>query len=208
VTLLIKSESLKARCFDVIPMLYVQSAIDDRLNALGLTWPDPPPAAGHYRPVVIRHGVGVVSGQFPWTQGRLEVRGRAGAEVGLIDARNAAATAALNCIAHIRAATGFTNFGGLLRLEGYIAAAPDFQQLPQVLDGASERLLAVLGPTLGEHARSVIPVAQLPFDATVELVLAFAVDVGRPRREPRRMRRLSGSDRRAPFSRRSRSPVG
>lgn len=175
--MLIKSQSHMICYFDVIRMLHVQSAIDDRLNALGLTWPDPPPAVGHYRPVVVRHGSGVVSGQFPWEHGRLATHGRVGAEVELIDARRAAATAALNCIAHIRAATGFASFEGLLRLEGYIATAPGFQQLPRVLDGASELLLAVLGPTLGEHARSVIPVAELPLDATVELVLTFAVGV-------------------------------
>ncbi len=156
-------------------MVHAKTAVDDRLSALGLVWPDPPAAVGHYRPVVIRQGVGVVSGQFPWEQGCLVTHGRVGAEVDLINARRAAATAALNGIAHIRAATeGFTSFRGLLRLDGYIATAPGFQQQPQVLDGASELLLAVLGPELGEHARCVIPVAQLPLDATVELVLTFA----------------------------------
>ena len=190
--------------FDVIRMLHVQSAIDDRLNALGLTWPDPPPAVGHYRPVVVHGSLGVVSGQFPWVQGRLATQGRVGAEVELVDARRAAATAALNCIAHIRAATGFTRFEGLLRLEGYIAAAPGFQQLPRVLDGASELLLGVLGPTLGEHARSVVPVAELPLDATLELVVTFAVGVAPIRRGVRRRRRLVAETRSVSFSRRNR----
>lgn len=189
-------------------MLHARSEIDDRLNALGLTWPDPPAAVGHYRPVVIRHGLGVVSGQFPWEQGCLVTRGRVGAEVDLINARRAAAVAALNGIAHIRAATGFTAFRGLLRLDGYIATAPGFQQIPQVLDGASELLLAVLGPMLGEHARSIITVAQLPLDATVELVLTFVADEAPAKRTLRRTRRLPGDGRRTSFSRRNRSSKG
>lgn len=187
-------------------MLQLQSAFDDRLNALGLSWPDPPGAVGHYRPVVIRDGLGVVAGQFAWEQGRLVTHGRVGAEVDLIDARRAAAAAALNCIAHVRAATkGFTRFRGLLRLDGYIASAPGFQQQPHVLDGASELLLAVLGPQLGEHARSVIAVAQLPLDATVELVLTFAAGAASDTRRMRRARPLSTDARRASFARRTRS---
>ncbi len=208
VTVLIKSQPHPIRHFDVIGMLHVQSAIDDRLNALGLTWPDPPPTVGHYRPVVVRQGLGVVSGQFPWEQGRLATSGRVGMEVELIDARRAAATAALNCIAHIRAATGFAGFEGLLRLEGYIAAAPGFQQVPRVLDGASELLLGVLGPTLGEHARSVVSVAELPLAATVELVVTFAVGVAPVRRGVRRARRRVAETRTASFSRRNRPSNG
>jgi enamine deaminase RidA (YjgF/YER057c/UK114 family) len=152
------------------------SEIDRRLRALGLIWPDPPAALGSYKPVVMRGGFGVVSGQFPLERGRLVARGKVDTDVDQYEARRAAATAALNCIAQIRAATNdFTSFRGLLRLDGYIASAPGFHQQPHVLDAASELLVAVLGPTLGEHARSVVAVGHLPLDATVELVLSFAV---------------------------------
>ena len=169
--------------FDLPFMSQTSSEIEGRLRALGLVWPEPPAALGHYRPVVIRGALGVVSGQFSWEQGRLVTRGRVGEEVDQDAARRAAASAALNCIAHIRVATDeFARFRGLLRLDGYIASAPGFHQQPRVLDAASELLVAVFGPLLGEHARCVVPVGRLPLDATVELVLSFAVRAARGKR--------------------------
>lgn len=163
-------------CLDSPLMSHARCEIEDRLRALGLAWPDPPAALGHYRPVVMRGGFGVVSGQFAWERERLVTRGRVDIEVAEHDARRAAATAALNGIAQIRVATdGFTGFRGLLRLDGYIASAPGFHQQARVLDAASDLLVAVLGPALGQHARSVVAVGHLPLNATVELVLSFAV---------------------------------
>jgi enamine deaminase RidA (YjgF/YER057c/UK114 family) len=47
----------------------------------GIVLPVPPKAVGAYAPVVIRRGIGFVSGQFPLRDGRLVHRGRVGAEL-------------------------------------------------------------------------------------------------------------------------------
>ena len=44
-----------------------------------------------------------------------------------------------------------------------------------VIDGASDVLLARLGPEAGAHARSAIGVAELPHGASVEVEMTAAV---------------------------------
>jgi enamine deaminase RidA (YjgF/YER057c/UK114 family) len=61
-----------------------------------------------------------------------------------------------------------------VRLGGFINATPDFAQLPQVMNGASDFMVLALGDA-GRHARSTIGVAQLPMDACVEVEAIFEV---------------------------------
>jgi enamine deaminase RidA (YjgF/YER057c/UK114 family) len=148
--------------------------IDTRLAELGIVLPEPPAAAGAYQPVVCRGGFGFVSGQFPFRHGRLSCTGRVGSELALEQGRQSAAVAALNALAQIRAALGgWERFGGLCRVEGYVASAPDFVKQPAVLDGASELFVRALGPQRGAHARTAFHAARLPLDAPVELAVTF-----------------------------------
>ena len=150
-------------------------AIDARLAELRIVLPDPPASAGAYRPVVCRGGVGFVSGQFPFRQGALAYTGRVGVEITPEQGREAAAIAALNALAQIRAAlNGWQRFRGLYRLEGHVASGADFLKQPAVLDGASELFERALGSELGAHARTAFHATRLPLDASVELVVTFS----------------------------------
>jgi len=62
----------------------------------------------------------------------------------------------------------------MLRVEGHVASAPDWNNAPKVLDGASDLLVAVLGDR-GHHTRAAFTPAQLPWNLTVELVVTAAV---------------------------------
>ena len=137
--------------------------------------PDPPPPAGSYQPVILRHGLGFVSGQVPVRKGRLVFSGRVGAELTPEQGKAAAELAALNVLAQIeRALPSWDRFDGLLRVEGFVASASGFTNQPQVLDGASRLFTEVLGE-LGHHARAAFSVEQLPLNAPVELVVTFAL---------------------------------
>jgi enamine deaminase RidA (YjgF/YER057c/UK114 family) len=148
--------------------------IDARLREARIDLPEPPPAAGAYQPVVCRANLGFVSGQFPFRDGRLAHTGRIGIELSPDQGRECAAIAVLNVLARIRLALGgWERFGGLLRMEGHVASAPDFLDQPRILDGASELLVRVLGPQLGAHARTAFHATRLPLDAPVELAVTF-----------------------------------
>ena len=61
-----------------------------------------------------------------------------------------------------------------MRLGGYVNCAPDFDQLPQVVNGASD-LVAMVLEANGGHARFAVGVAQLPLDAAVEVEGIFEI---------------------------------
>lgn len=146
-----------------------------RLRALGLELPAPPPPAGAY--VAARRAGDQlhVSGQGPLLPGGGFVRGKAGAELTLEQAQEAARLAALSALATIRAALGtLDRVVAVARVVGYVNCAPGFDATPAVLDGCSELLVAVLGEA-GRHARSAIGVAELPFGIPVEVDVTAVV---------------------------------
>ncbi len=153
--------------------------LNDKSAGLGIRLPNPPRPAGNYQPVTIRNGLGFVSGQVPVRDGRLLFTGRVGIELTPAQGKAAAELAALNVLAQIdRALPSWDQFGGLLRVEGYVASANGFTSQPEILDGASDLFVDVLGD-LGSHARAAVSVQQLPLDAPVELVVTFAVNPAR-----------------------------
>jgi enamine deaminase RidA (YjgF/YER057c/UK114 family) len=61
-----------------------------------------------------------------------------------------------------------------VRLGGFINANPTYAQIPQVMNGASDLIVQVLGD-IGRHARSTVGVAQLPLDCAVEIEAMFDI---------------------------------
>ena len=55
------------------------------------------------------------------------------------------------------------------RVFGMVASAPGFNQQPAVINGFSDLILDLYGPTIGAHARSAVGLAELPFDIPVEI---------------------------------------
>ena len=146
-----------------------------RMAELGLRLPAAPRPAGNYAAAVLAGGLIHVSGQFPFRDGRLAYQGRVGAELTERDGYEAARLAALNVLAQIHAALGgFDRLDRLVRLEGHVAAAPGWVGAPQVLDGASDLLVQILGDR-GSHARTAFTPASLPLNSPVELVVTAAV---------------------------------
>jgi enamine deaminase RidA (YjgF/YER057c/UK114 family) len=62
----------------------------------------------------------------------------------------------------------------VLRVTGYVASSPGFNDQPKVIDAASELLIKVFGHA-GPHARSALGVAELPRNAPVEIEFTFAI---------------------------------
>ncbi|UWR24589.1 RidA family protein [Sulfitobacter sp. S190] len=139
----------------------------------GINLPEPPPPAGKYAPVIVRSGFGFVSGQFPISDGKLVFNGQVGKDLSVEQGRQACRIAALNVLAQIATVTcSFTNFEGLLRLDGYIASSDDFFDQPGILDVASHLFTEVLGES-GNHARTAFAVPRLPLNAPIELCVTF-----------------------------------
>ncbi|MEU0484385.1 RidA family protein [Streptosporangium amethystogenes] len=142
---------------------------EERLAELGLTLPEVVPPLAAYVPAVRSGDHVYTSGQLPVVDGKLKASGKVGAEVGVEDAYELARICALNALAAVAsAAGGLSNIVRIVKVVGFVASAPGFTGQPQVVNGASELLTAVLGDA-GRHARSAVGVAVLPLDAPVEV---------------------------------------
>lgn len=54
-------------------------------------------------------------------------------------------------------------------------AAPGFDRMPQVIDGASDFFYELLGPKMGQHARTAVGLAELPHGIPVEINGEFEI---------------------------------
>jgi enamine deaminase RidA (YjgF/YER057c/UK114 family) len=147
-----------------------------RLAALGLALPQAAAPVANYAPYARTGNLLFVSGQLPVGPGGVAAahKGKLGAGVSLENGQAAARQAALNVLAQAQAAVGDLSKLKAVRIGGYVNSAPDFGQLPQVVNGASDLFAAVLGEN-GRHARFAAGVAQLPLDAAVEVEGIFEI---------------------------------
>lgn len=156
--------------------------VDERLAELGLALPPVPRPVGGFLPAKRIGDLLYCSGQTPMRDGEVVVGGKLGRDVDVAEGQQAARMATLNCLA--AAADALGGLGGVrevVRLTGYVASAEGFGDQPAVIDGGSQLLHEVFGAR-GQHARSALGVAELPFGAAVEVELIVAVEPGREAR--------------------------
>lgn len=55
------------------------------------------------------------------------------------------------------------------RVFGMVNSAPGFTRQPSVINGFSELILDLFGPSIGAHSRSAVGMTELPFDIPVEI---------------------------------------
>ena len=139
------------------------SRVDETLGELGLTLPPPKTPVANY--------LGTKqSGDLLFVSGRVsQLRGEVGSELTVEQAKNAARDAMLDLLAIIKNDIGdLDRIASIEQVRGFVRSAPTFMEQPNVIDGASELLIALYGDA-GRHARTATGAAQLPFGAAVQL---------------------------------------
>jgi enamine deaminase RidA (YjgF/YER057c/UK114 family) len=154
----------------------MSSAIEARLNDLGITLPEAAAPAANYVPFVATGNQLFVSGQLPMTSGKIQVTGKLGDDVSIEDGKQAAKLCAINLLAQAKAATGnLDKVVRLVKIVGFVNSTAGFTDQPQVINGASDFLVDAMGDA-GRHARSAVSAASLPFGAAVEIEAIFEID--------------------------------
>jgi enamine deaminase RidA (YjgF/YER057c/UK114 family) len=150
--------------------------VEKRLTDLGIVLPTPTAPIANYVAFVRTGNFMVVSGQLCLDgEGKLVAKGKLGAEVSIEDGQRAARACAINLLAQIKSGLGDLNkVVRVVRLGGFINAAPSFLELPKVMNGASDLMVSVFVDR-GRHARTTVGVATLPMDAAVEVEGMFEV---------------------------------
>ena len=152
------------------------SAIDARLNELGLTLPQAAAPAANYVPYVQSGNLVFVSGQITLENGDLKFVGRVGEDFTTEQAYEAAKLCGLNLIAQVKAACGgdLDRVTRVVRLGGFVNCTQGFTDQPKVINGASDLMAEVFGEA-GLHARAAVGVNTLPLGVAVEVDGVFEI---------------------------------
>ncbi|HZD24632.1 MAG TPA: RidA family protein [Alphaproteobacteria bacterium] len=150
--------------------------IDARLRDAGLTLPEAPAPAANYVPYVVAGNLVHVSGQVPFVGGERQFVGKLGREFTVEQGQEAARVVALNIVAQVKAACGgdLDRVRRCVKLGGFVNCVPEFEQQPQVINGASDLMVAIFGDK-GRHARFAVGAPSLPFDVAVEIDAVFEI---------------------------------
>jgi enamine deaminase RidA (YjgF/YER057c/UK114 family) len=143
--------------------------IEEKLNKLGLGLPVAPVPAASYLPFRINGDTLILSGVICMRNGALTHAGQVGRDQTVESARAGAQVCALNILASIKLALGrLDRVREFLYVAGYVNAVAEFDQSPQVINGASDLFVELYGDQ-GRHARAAVAVAGLPRNSTVEI---------------------------------------
>jgi len=154
----------------------MSETISGRVAALGHALPAPSSPAANYVAWVRSGDLVYVSGQVPLQDGRAVYIGKVGADIDVEAGQKAAQLCALNILAHLASAVedDLSRVVRCVRLGGFVNAVPDFDQQPQVINGASDLMVEVLGDK-GKHSRAAVGVGSLPRGVAVEVDAIFEV---------------------------------
>jgi enamine deaminase RidA (YjgF/YER057c/UK114 family) len=151
------------------------SQIEDRLAELGIQLPQPNPPVANYVPFVRMGELIHISGQVS-VDASGGIKGVVGEAVDAETAKRAARLCGINLIAQMKAACDghLGRVKRVVKLGGFVQAGPDFFDIPQVVNGASDLMVEVFGDA-GRHARSAVGVYRLPLNFAVEVDAVVAV---------------------------------
>jgi enamine deaminase RidA (YjgF/YER057c/UK114 family) len=151
-------------------------SVDARLSALAIELPNVPVPIANFAPFRRSGNLIFLAGQVCEWNGVVRYVGRVGVDYDLADGQQAARVCALNLVAALKAACGGTLNGVAccIRLGGFVNCSPQFNEIPQVINGASDLIHELFGAN-GRHARTAVGVANLPRGAAVEVDAIFAL---------------------------------
>ena len=117
------------------------------------------------------------SGDLLFVSGRVSrIRGELGTDLDTARGAEAARDALLDILAIVKADLGdLDRIVSIEMLRGFVRSSSSFTEQPQVVDGASDLLIALWGEQ-GRHARTATGAAQLPFGAAVQLDMVVRVE--------------------------------
>lgn len=151
--------------------------VEERIKSLGITLNSPTMPPNVKIVSAVRTGNLIyLSGSGPLaTPGRKEYKGKVGTDLTVEEGYQAARSTGINMLAVLQAEIGDLNkVVRIVKVLGMVNAEPTFTEHPQVINGFSELMIEVFGDR-GQHARSAIGVASLPWNLACEVEMIVEV---------------------------------
>ena len=151
--------------------------INKRLEELNIKIEDPSSPAGSYVPYVISNNLVFISGQLPFINGELTIRGKIGDNVPVEEGIKMAEACAKALLSQLKAACNgdLNKVKRVVKLGGFVASTPDFTDQPKIINGASDLFVKIFEEK-GTHARFAVGAPALPRDVPVEIEGIFEID--------------------------------
>ena len=151
--------------------------IEQRLKELSIELDEASVPAGSYVPYVVTNNLVFISGQLPFINGALTIKGRVGEDVTIDDAIKMSEACAKALLSWLKAACNgkFDRVKKVVKLGGFETSSPDFTDQPKVINGASDLIVNIFGDK-GKHARFAVGVAALPLNVPVEIDGVFEIE--------------------------------
>ncbi len=150
--------------------------IQKRLEELGICLPPASNPAANYTNCVKTGNLLFVSGKGPLPPDAVPPKGKLGREFSTEQGYEFARLTGLDILAAVQLELGNLDLvRRVVKLQGFVNATPDFEQHPQVLNGASDLMVEVFGER-GVHARSVLGATSLRAGLPIVCEAIFEVD--------------------------------
>ena len=149
--------------------------IEAKLKELGIELPAAPAPAANYVPYVVAGDMVYISGQISADAGGL-ITGKLGADMDVAAGQKAARQCAIALLAQLKAACGgdLNRLKRVVKLGAFVNSTDSFTDQPQVVNGASDLMVEVLGDA-GRHSRSAVSSPSLPLGVAVEIDGVFQI---------------------------------
>jgi len=150
--------------------------IEEKIKSMGLTIPKTPKPVASYVTCVQTGKLVYTSGQGCKKDGIVAYQGKLGKDVTVEEGYEAAKIAILNTLSILKGHLGtLDKVKRVVKLLGFVASTPDFDQQPKVINGASNLLLEIFGDK-GQHARSAIGTNALPSNMPIEIEMIVEIE--------------------------------
>ena len=150
--------------------------IDDRLDELGLTLPEPLVPPGTFQLVKVHGGLAYVAGHGPFDGPTPLVQGLVGGDLSLEEGYRAARLTGLSILASLKRELGdLDRVTAWIRAVGYVQCAQGFGQNAAVVNGFSDLIVELWGEA-GRHARSAPGQGPSPLNVPIIVDAIAAVD--------------------------------
>ncbi len=148
--------------------------VDARLLELGIVLPTPAVPQANYIPFVVAQKLVFIAGQIPMKDGAPQFVGKVARDFTIEEGREAARLCSLNILAHLKAACAgdLDKVKRCAKVGGFVNCTAEFKEMPQVVNGASDLIVAVFGEA-GKHARFAVGASSLPRGVAVEVDAVF-----------------------------------
>ena len=155
----------------------MENIIDQRLKELNIKLDEASVPAGSYVPYVVTNNLVFISGQLPFINGKLTIKGKVGENVSMDDAIKMSEACAKALLSQLKAACNgnLDKVKRVVKLGGFVASSPDFTDQPKVINGASNLIVNIFGDK-GKHSRFAVGVAALPLNVPVEIDGIFEIE--------------------------------